>query len=154
VLYFNQKRLGSDFNFIRFSVDAAQYFKVGKNGVFAANAFTELVFGDPPFQQLAFIGGSKKLCGFFEGRYRDKKLWLLQAEYRQWIWKFIGGTVFVGAGSVAPELKDFTDRKVHLAFGAGLRVRLSKKDKINLRIDAGFDEHFNLLPYVTVGEAF
>jgi hypothetical protein len=55
---------------------------------------------------------------------------------------------------VAPELGDFTDRQVHFTFGAGLRVRLSKQDKINLRIDAGFDENFNLLPYITVGEAF
>lgn len=154
VLYFNQKSFGSDFNFTRFSVDAAQYFPVSKNGVFAANAFVDFVFGEPPFQELAFIGGSKKLRGFFEGRFRDKKLWVLQAEYRQWIWKFIGGTVFAGAGSVAPELGDFTDREVHFSFGAGLRVRLSKEDKINLRIDAGFDKNLNFLPYITVGEAF
>lgn len=154
VLYTNQKSFGSDFNFTRFSVDAAQYFPVNNQGVLAVNGFIDFVFGDPPFQQLAFIGGSKKLRGYFEGRYRDKKLWLVQAEYRQWIWKFIGATAFAGAGSVAPEIGDFTDRKIHLAFGAGLRIQLSKKDKINLRIDAGFDEDFNFLPYVTVGEAF
>lgn len=154
VLYTNQENLGSDFNFTRFSIDAAQYIPLSTTGVLATNAFVDFVFGDPPFQQLAFIGGSKKMRGFFEGRLRDKKLWMLQAEYRQWIWKFIGGTVFGGIGSVAPEISDFTDRQVHVSFGAGLRVRLSKKDKINLRIDAGFDEDFNFLPYVTVGEAF
>ena len=154
VLYSNRKELGSAFNFTRFSIDAAQYFAVSKNGVFAANVFLDFVFGDPPFQQLAFIGGSKKLRGYFEGRFRDKKLWLAQAEYRQWIYKFIGATVFGGLASVAPELSDFDNKKVHLAFGAGLRLRLSKKDKINMRIDAGFDENLNFLPYITVGEAF
>jgi len=154
VLYTNQKNLGSDFNFTRFSVDAAQYIKLSENGILATNAFIDFVFGEPPFQQLAFIGGSKKLRGFFEGRYRDKKMWILQAEYRQWIWKFIGGTIFAGAGSVAPEIGDFTSQKIHYSYGAGLRIRVSKKDKINLRLDAGFDEEFNFLPYITVNEAF
>lgn len=154
VLYTNQKNLGSDFNFTRFSIDAAQYIQLSENGILATNAFIDFVFGTPPFQQLAFIGGSKKMRGFFEGRYRDKKLWLLQAEYRQWIWKFIGATVFVGVGSVAPEIDDFTSRKIHYSFGSGLRFRVSKKDKINLRLDAGFDENFNFLPYLTINEAF
>ena len=120
----------------------------------AINSVTDLNWGTVPFQELGFIGGSRRMRGYFEGRFRDKKMYTLQAEWRQRIYKMIGMTAFVGVGSVAPEISDFIDRKVHMAFGTGLRIRVSKKDNINIRLDAGFNEDFNFRPYLTIGEAF
>jgi len=150
----NAKFLSADLGFSRLTIDAAKYLPVGKKGVFATNAFVDLTFGDVPFQRLALIGGSKKLRGFFEGRFRDEKLWIAQAEYRHHIWKFIGMTAFAGVGSVAPDIEGFVESKVHYAAGLGLRVQLSKKDLINARVDVGINEEGKILPYITVGEAF
>ena len=151
----NSTALGSDFNFTRVSLDAATYFTNKFNHTFAVNAYTSFIFGDAPFNELAMLGGTKKLRGFYEGRYRDKKLWMVQGEYRmpELYWR-LGLVVFGGVGSVAEEFSDFKDNEVHYTFGSGLRVLLSEKERINIRIDVGIDEKFNVLPYITVSEAF
>lgn len=151
--FFNRRLLGSRYNFDRYTVDWSYYFPVGK-GVIATNVVGELLTGEVPFQQLALIGGPKRMRGFFEGRFRDKNLWMLQAEYRRMITGILGFAVFGGMGNVAPEVSRLFTEKVHVAYGLGLRVRLSKKDKINLRIDIGWNEEGNLSPYLTVAEAF
>ena len=153
-LFSNQKAFGSDFNFNRFTLDASQYFPVGKEKIMAINGFVDLLWGDPPFQQLALIGGPKKLRGYFEGRFRDKRLWIVQAEYRMFVYRFIGLVAFGGLGSVTDEETSFFSQKAHWAVGAGLRFRISKEDKINIRVDVGVNEEGKVFPYLTVGEAF
>ena len=151
----NSTALGSDFDFTRISLDASTYFTNKFDHTFAVNAYTSFIFGDAPFNELAMLGGTKKLRGFYEGRYRDKKLWMVQGEYRmpELYWR-LGLVVFGGVGSVAEEFSDFKDNEVHYTFGSGLRVLLSEKERINIRIDVGIDEQFNILPYITVSEAF
>lgn len=151
--FFNRKTLGSKYNFDRYSLDWSSYFPMGK-GVLATNLVGEVLSGEVPFQQLALIGGPKRMRGFFEGRFRDKSLWIFQSEYRRVIKGIFGFTVFAGLGNVAPTPGQLFNQKVHLAYGVGLRLRLTKKDKINLRIDVGWNEEGSLFPYLTVAEAF
>lgn len=153
ITLYNRKALGARSNFDKYSLDASQYFSIGK-AVLALNVVAETMQGDVPFQQLALLGGPKRMRGFFEGRFRDKNLWIFQAEYRQVIKGIFGLAVFSGIGNVAPKPSTLFSQKVHLAYGLGLRIRLSKKDKINLRIDAGWNEEGALSPYLTVAEAF
>jgi len=153
-LFINHRVLGSDFNFQRLSIDAAAYFSKSPEQVWAINAWMVFLHGDPPFQELAFIGGPKKMRGYFEGRLRDKHLWMLQAEYRFLVTGRFGATVFTGAGTVAPDLASLFTRQVHFTFGAGARYRLSKKDPINLRLDLGVNGQGEFFPYLTVREAF
>lgn len=153
ITLYNRKALGARSNFDKYSLDASQYFSIGK-AVLALNVVAETMQGDVPFQQLALLGGPKRMRGFFEGRFRDKNLWILQAEYRRVIKGIFGFAVFSGIGNVAPKPSALFSQKIHLAYGLGLRIRLSKKDKINLRIDAGWNEEGALSPYLTVAEAF
>lgn len=147
--------IGSDFDYTRISLDASSYFTNKWNHTFAVNTWFDFVFGDAPFNELAQIGGSKKMRGYYEGRYRDNKLWMLQAEYRmpQLYWR-LGLVVFGSVGSVAPTFDEFKNNQIHYSFGTGLRILLSEKEKLNIRIDVGVDEQFNVLPYLTVSEAF
>lgn len=146
--------LGSDYDFTRVRLDAAGYFSRSEKRVLALNALLVSSHGDVPFQDLAMIGGPKKMRGFFEGRFRDKSLWMLQAEYRVALpWRF-GVAVFGGMGSVAPRFDALPDQRVHLTYGAGARYRLSKKDPIHLRVDVAFNEEGYWFPYLTVLEAF
>ncbi len=154
VWLYNTQSLGSDFNFNRFSIDATTYHTFSWKHILAVNAFTDMTFGEVPFFQLAFIGGTKKMRGYWEGRFRDKKLWMLQTEYRLPLFWRLGAVVFGGMGSVAPSIGAFAAQEVHYNYGAGLRIRLSDTEKINVRIDVGIDETGNWFPYLTVGEAF
>lgn len=153
-IFSNSKSLGSDFNFSRFSLDASAYFSKNPKQVLALNAFLVFTQGNPPFQQLAFIGGPKKMRGHFEGRYRDKNLWMFQAEYRLALAGRFGATVFGGVGAVAPDMAHYFAQPVHFSIGAGLRFLLGKKDYINLRLDVGANENGEIFPYLTVREAF
>jgi outer membrane protein assembly factor BamA len=153
-LFDNSKALGSNFNFTRISLDATGYFPVSEKSVLALNAWLVLMQGDPPFQQLAFIGGSKKMRGYFEGRLRDKNLWMLQPEYRTPLFGRWGAVVFGGMGAVSSRLGNLFGQQIHLTYGAGLRFRISKKDLINLRLDVAANEYGEISPYLTVKEAF
>lgn len=153
-LFFNRQAFGSDFDFFRFSVDASKYFSGEKKRVLALNAWFVSSTGEVPFQQLALLGGPRKMRGYFEGRYREKNLWMLQAEYRVPLFWRLGGVVFGGIGSVGPDLGGLFGQQVHATCGAGLRVLLADDDHINLRIDVGANEHGEIFPYLTVREAF
>lgn len=153
-MFANNKVIGSSFNFNRLSLDAAAYFSRTEKQVVALNAWAVLHQGDVPFQQLAFIGGPKKMRGYFEGRFRDRNLWMLQAEYRLLLSGRFGAVAFGGLGAVSPDVASFFSQRVHYTFGAGLRFQLSKKDHINLRLDVGGNEQGEVFPYLTVREAF
>ncbi|MBL7825815.1 MAG: BamA/TamA family outer membrane protein [Saprospiraceae bacterium] len=153
--FFNQKWLGSDFKFHRFSLDAAGYFRlVSLRNTLALNVWLVTSDGGIPFQQLAFIGGPRKMRGHFEGRQRDRNLWMLQAEFRHQFTKRFGAALFSGIGAVSPRINQFFDQKTHLSYGAGIRFRISKKEKVNLRLDFAGNEQGEFATYLTVKEAF
>ena len=109
--------------------------------------------GDPPFYRLPNIGGISVLRGLYDGRFRDKTMAAVQAEYRFPIWKIVGGAVFAGVGEVAERPADLSLADLKLAGGLGLRVTLDPKERINLRIDLGFS-HYGIFPIVVITEAF
>jgi hypothetical protein len=152
VALFNRPFLGSDYSYQRFSVDAATYHTSRWGHTLATNAVFTTMSGDPPFQDLALLGGTKKMRGYIEGRFRDRALWLLQAEYRAPLFWRLGAVAFGSVGSVGPTVSELG--QPHFAYGLGIRFLLSKADHVNVRLDIAADEQFNLLPYLTVGEAF
>jgi hypothetical protein len=87
------------------------------------------------------------------GRYRDKHLVAVQAEYRIPIYKRIGMVVFGGLGEVAPNFSQFSFYGLKPSFGSGLRIALKQKEKLNLRLDYGIGYH-STAAYVIVTEAF
>jgi len=113
-----------------------------------------VVAGDPPFHQLGFLGGPRRLRGFYEGRYRDQNAVVLQTEYRLPLFWRLKAALFGGIGSVAPEPSDFIhDLHLRSTYGAGLRILLNEDESVHLRLDAGFAKNSSGF-YVTIGEAF
>ncbi len=154
-LNFSGSGTGASHHYQRLTIDAAKYFSLGNsNHILALNGFADLTFGDVPFQQLAFIGGTKKMRGFIEGRFRDKKLLMFQGEYRFPLFWIFKGAAFAGTGQVAPEFEDFNINELHASYGLGLRIQINKEDKVHVRIDFGFNEEGAFLPYLTFNEAF
>lgn len=149
----NYKWTGSKFGYSRISLDAVKYTSTKWGQVLAINLFTDLTFGDPPFNEMARIGGTKKMRGYYEGRYRDNKVAMVQAEYRiPLFWRF-GMTVFGGYAGVANQFNDFDLSYFKYNYGAGLRFELDRVKKLNVRIDYGVGEDTDGF-YITFGEAF
>jgi hypothetical protein len=153
-LYGESKVTGSQFDYRRISVDAARYYFLENiQSVLALNAVAVFSFGDVPFHQMPVIGGTRRLRGYFEGKYRDHHLLLLQGEVRlPLFWRF-GAVVFGGCGLVAENLGGFELRHTRPQLGTGLRFVLDKEQKINLRADMGWGYRSRGF-YLTFGEAF
>lgn len=146
--------LGSDFKYNRLVIDLKKLFSIKDNQVFATNFYTEFTSGGVPFYSLASMGGNKRMRGLFEGKYRDQNSVILQGEYR---YKFLprwGAVLFSGVGNVFSTENEFHIQSTRLTYGAGGRFQLSKKKKLNLRLDLAHSPGEDLQFYFTFGEAF
>ncbi len=153
MVYAENEYTGSHFNYQRYSLDVSTYFPIYKDQVLALNMAWISTPGNTPFHQMPGLGGTRRLRGYFEGKYRDKNLALVQAEYRlPVIWR-IGMVAFTGSGVVAETVSKLSLGNVHFNYGAGLRLLTDPKEKINLRFDAGFGKNSKGF-YLTIGEAF
>ena len=146
-------KIGSDFNFTYFTLDLRKFLGVTGRSVLAIQALTTITAGDVPFYFLSQLGGSDLMRGYFDGRYRDKELFAVQLEYRFPIFWRIGGAVFAGAGTVAPDVTGFSVQQVKPGLGLGLRYMYDLIEKLNVRIDFAFGTNSSGL-YMTAYEAF
>lgn len=150
--YFD-KQIGSQYKFNTFVLDVRKYNTFLKKLVWNANAYIYVNNGTVPYRMLATIGGARFLRGYYRGRFRDNNMIVLQQEFRMPIYKRIGVAVFGGVGAVANALTDFYKNEIHYNYGAGLRIKVNKKENTNLRIDYGFTKDSQGL-YVVFAEAF
>ena len=152
--------LGSDFAYRRLSLDARRYVALAPGSrtraarVLALQALADVSGGDVPFDRLPSIGGQNVVRGYYDARFRDRTAVALQAELRAPVWRRLGATAFVGAGEVARTPGRLRLAEVRPAGGIGLRVALSKDERLNVRIDRGMGQGGSSGTYVTVGEAF
>lgn len=143
---------GSDFHYARASFDMARYLPFGKS-VLALNGIAVFTAGSVPFFQLPQIGGQRRLRGYPEGKYRDRHLVILQAEYRFPLFWRLKGVAFVGTGSVFGTPHERA--RLRPNGGGGLRFEFDRRQKLHLRFDYGIGEgKGNSGFYVTLGEAF
>ena len=152
-LYTEGGYTGSDFSYQRLAVDASKYYKLGEKGVLAFNGVASFSVGDVPFHQMPVIGGTKKMRGYLEGKYRDENLLMLQTEYRFPLFWRLGAVAFGGLGEVSDKPYKWDFSNIRYNFGAGLRVMMDKAQKINIRADYGIGYKSSGF-YLTIGEAF
>jgi len=145
--------LGSRYDFSKLFTEARVFFPVGDESALALRYYGEFQAGVVPYYHLAMLGGDELLRGYYMGRYRDKNLVALEAEYRfPLFWKF-GAVMFAGAGDVADRALDLPKEPIRWAGGGGLRLSLNSKERLNLRLDVGAGpDTFGV--YFTAREAF
>lgn len=153
LLLSNGSWLGSPFEYQKLIFDVRSYHPIGKNTILASNIYGEFTRGEAPFYQLALLGGTKRMRGYYEGRFRDQHLILAQTEYRFPLFWRIKATIFAGYGGVAPTLRAFNLSDFRYTIGGGLRVLINREDQLHIRIDAGFGKNTSGY-YLTIGEAF
>lgn len=146
--------IGSDYGFGRYILDLRGYIITLPDQVLALQGYFGFASGDPPFQHLFLFGGQDLMRGYYLGRFRDRNMIALQAEYRilPIFWR-VGAVVFGGIGDVAAEPSRFTLGDFKYSIGGGLRFLLIRAERIALRLDFGFGDGDSGF-YITIGEAF
>ena len=145
--------VASDYDFRRLSLDGRLFFPIAQRQALGLHLYSEFLGGGVPFYQLAMLGGDELLRGYFLGKYRDKNLLTLEAEFRTPLfWRF-GAVTFIGAGRVAERPIGLASAPLRWAGGGGLRFALSEEEGLNLRLDVGVGPGTHGV-YFTAREAF
>lgn len=151
---FYRDYIGSDFNFDLRHLDIRTYFSLRKDRVLAFQFNLVSTSGNTPIRDLASIGSSSYMRGYYDGRYTDYNMVALQTELRVPVSGRWGFTTFAGIGRVGSSLQEaFTLEHIKPSIGIGLRYSLRPKEKLNIRVDAGFGKESEGT-YVNIGEAF
>ena len=145
---------GSDFSYNRFNIDLRKYISISASHSLAFQTQAIFKTGNPPFRKMGILGGPNLMRGYYEGRYRDRNMAVLQMEYRivPLIWK-LGVVAFLGFGDVAHKISDFDLANFKRSMGFGLRYSFGKNVGINLRLDFGFGKGSSGI-YIAATEAF
>jgi len=151
--FWNDGFLGSDFDYFSLKFDLRNYIRLAENQILAIQLILDTASGEVPFYKLPRLGGDTILRGYYQGRYRDKNLLALQAEYRFPIWKRVSGVAFVAAGNLADRLRNLSWDNLKYAGGFGFRFKIIPKEKVNLRVDFAFGPGTYGI-YFKAGESF
>lgn len=149
--------LKESFRFFNIRIDARKYFSVNwisSRDVIALQLLASVNRGEVPFKEMADIGGSVVMRGYYTGYYRFKNLYVFQAEYRARLWKFIGINFWLGAALTPKHWYSLGDSSLKPNVGVGLRFMINETDKLNLRADFGFGKQRQRGFYLDIAEAF
>ncbi|SHF22671.1 Surface antigen [Fodinibius roseus] len=151
----NPDWLGSTESYTLYELDARKYLELSGNSrtVLAMQSLVTLHSGNPPFNDLATMGGDRINRGYYSGRYRDQNAAQIQAELRQHAIGRFGFTVFAANGEVWNRFEHFSLDNYKWTAGAGLRFNINKDDPTNVRIDFGISKESTGF-YLQFGEAF
>ena len=145
--------LASDYRYILQTVDARVFFPFRTADTLGIAFRWRYTRGEIPLRELSSPDGSEILRCIENGRYLDKDLYALQAEYRFPIWKRIGGTAFLETAQVSSVFPRLEKSGFIVSAGIGLRYALNVKERVNLRADfAWVDQGFGFV--INIREAF
>ncbi len=139
-------------------IDLRAFVSMGNKKVLATQAIQVDQDGVIPFINLATIGGSDVVRGFYEGRYRGTQMQALQVEYRQhgyeWSGLDTGWTVFIASGRVdaSDVIADDSD-DFHSAVGIGGHFFFNPEDQTTIRADLAYGEDGSAF-YLMIDQAF
>lgn len=147
--------LGGTHAYTKYQLDARKYIELrgNRNSFLAFQGLVELLSGDPPFNDMAMLGGDRINRGYYRGRYRDQNSIQVQTELRQGIKGRLGFTLFAATGEVWNRFDDINLDNYKWTAGAGLRFNLNPEDPTNIRIDFGIGKETSGF-YLQFGEAF
>lgn len=152
--YLSQGRLvGGNVRFDRYSADVSSYHAMSRRAILVVNYFVSFTSGTAPFNALSLLGGTKRMRGYYEGRYRDQHAALLQTELRLTIYRRLGGVLFGAVGLLGDNRQWLRVADPKAAYGAGLRFTVNRRDHLNIRLDYGLGRQSSGF-YLTIGEAF
>lgn len=131
-------RLSNTTHFWRTEVTLNGYQRLWWGAILAGEIHALFNWGEQtiPWSMNATLGGSYRMRGYFEGRYRNASLMETQVELRQKIYKRNGLALWVGAGNVFSTFNTFAWNQTLPNYGIGYRWEFKKG--VNVRLDYGF----------------
>lgn len=154
-LSIHDKLLGSEFNYSQLSVDL-KYFRsiISPNTVLGFHNRWVISSVGVPYFKMPILSDKYNLRGINnQYRYLDKSLWYAQSEIRQKVYGRVGAVAWVGAGRPFGDASSMF-KSVNVVWGVGGRIQINDKEKINLRVDAGFGPNGDSSLFFTFLEAF
>lgn len=122
-------------NFGRFTLTFDWYQQLWKGAVLAYDLYADVIAGTPSWHMYAKLGGMERMRGYYEGRYRDKRMVETQVELRQRIYRRHGVVGWFGLGNIWGRQHFRWDRTLY-SFGVGYRFEF--KSRMNIRLDYGW----------------
>jgi outer membrane protein assembly factor BamA len=150
----HQKWLGSDFQYLDLQLDMRKYYQLTTKDFVGVQVFANFTEGVVPWRELPRLGSANLMRGFTAGRYRDAQFAATQVEYRRRLNRFFVAAAFASTGQVAANLSDFRTDNWRLSGGCGLRVLISKKKNIYMRVDYARSTERDAGFYFRLGDAF
>lgn len=150
---FHDPAIGDDFSYQVYTLAYNRYISLTQRQILALRAMGQFENGDVPFYALSQFGRGSDLRGYAIGRYQDKQMFALQAEYRLEVTKRFGAAAFFGVGEVAPSISNFNFDDLLPAGGVGLRYVIAEKNHVALRLDGAWGRD-GFQYYFAIGEAF
>ena len=137
------KYFGGDFIFTKYRADLRGYRTFFNKLIAGWQLFGEGITGDAPFYYLPALGGSERMRGYYEGRFRDNFYLTGQIEAGMLFHIFnrlnrFGAVVFASFGGVAHEIDAFNIPGIKTTYGFGVGYMLDEKNRTVLRADLGF----------------
>lgn len=145
----------SDFDgkpFFGTNITLDYYQKAWKGAVFAFDFYGELQYGKVPWTMKSKLGGSYRMRGYYEGRYRDDNSASIQMEYRQKIYNRHGIAAWLGCGTVWGKECKYSWKHILPNYGIGYRWEF--KHRMNVRLDYGFGKKGQSSFLFSINEAF
>jgi len=149
-LFYQDKIVGA-YNFADLYIDARKYFYIDHQWETGFQLYHKSIIGQAPFYNLALLGNSHIMRGYYQGAYRDKHMTAVQAEVRHYLFDRFVFSAFGGLGSVSNTFMNYTT--ILGSYGVGLRYEINKKERIRIRVDYGRGFHSQGL-YISLKEAF
>ncbi len=143
--------LGNEGTFHRTEFTASTYLKIWKGAILAYDLHGMFNTGSVPWTMLSMMGGSSRMRGYYDGRYRDRNLVETQLELRQKVYNRHGFVVWGGAGNVFPKWGKFDWSHTLPTYGLGYRWEF--KNRVNVRLDYGFGKNTSGFIF-NINEAF
>ncbi|RZA07791.1 MAG: hypothetical protein EOP11_06705 [Proteobacteria bacterium] len=104
---------------------------MNKDLVLATSLAGGVIFGDAPFLSQFKLGGTDRLRGFYNNRFRGSKYYIQQSEIRFPIWDLVSGASFLEFGEATE--RHFS--RANVSYGAGLRIGIPPDKVSKVRID-------------------
>jgi outer membrane protein assembly factor BamA len=169
---------GSDFKFTRYIFDGSYLYPLLTRrqivGLRIGGEFIDSDRREIPFFELASLGGSSDLRGYFHDRFLGRSRVMINLEYRVklldfrmpklWLVRIDGvafgdmGRVFLDDSELSDEFRVDRDllprvfEDFRYSYGGGVRIALGQA--ILARIDVGFSDEETALLYLTFGHTF
>ena len=147
--------LGSTYHYQVYELDQRTYLTLDRDGraVLAMEAYGIYAPGTVPIAELPALGGSARLRGYFQGRFRDHLYLMGQLECRIRVVGRWSVAPFAAVGNVFSSPAAVSIDRTKAAGGLAIRFRVKKERDLNVHLDVA-KSPISSGVYLNIGEAF